>query len=152
VTPAEASAEAAVEQTPNAANGGMVVTVALSPTAVEALCRICDHQGVTYAGAVGQALQSHAQAVAMTQAEVSRAVNPVADAMAQAAKVDPRLPYSFVLDAWRLMEEAAAQLRILGCEINCWTYGTFLDRAVLTWVANPEEYQINPGASPVSVL
>lgn len=141
MTPGEA-----VEQPTSAAADGTVVTVALSPAATEALFRICDQLGLNYAGAVDQALQAH---VRLFRPDL---VNPVADAMAQAAKVNPGLPYSFVMDTLDAMDEALRQRQILGGDVDRRTFGAFLDRVVLGYLSDPDGYQINPGALPVSVL
>jgi hypothetical protein len=89
----------------------------------------------------------------MTQDEVYPVeVNPVADAMAKAAKVDPRLPYSFMLDAWDRLEEAVRQLQVLGGQVDRLSFGLCLDKAVLDYLADPAGYRLNARALPVKAL
>lgn len=151
MTQGEASVEAADQQPTTTADGGMVVTVSLSERATVALYVICDELSVTYAEAVSRALQVHA--ATMTQGEVYPVeVNPVADAMAKAAKVDPKLPCSFMWDAWDRLEEAVRQLQVLGGQVDRLSFSMCLDKVVLDYLANPAGYRLNARSLPVKAL
>lgn len=150
MTQGESSVEAG-EQPAIDADDDVVVTVSLGAAATAALHTICNDLSLTYAEAVSRALQVHA--ATMTQREVYPVeVNPVADAMAKAAKVDPKLPYSLMLDAWDRLEEAVRQLQVLGGQVDRLSFSMCLDKAVLDYLADPAGYRLNARALPVKAL